>query len=95
MLPFVVDQGLVARIMAGRGVGVEVARRDGDGWFGRDDVAAAVRRVMVDGDEGKRTLALNARRLQELVVGDDGGRQERYVDELVECLRRHGSTETL
>ena len=56
---------------------------------------AAVRRVMVDGDEGKRTLALNARRLQKLVVGDDGGRQERYVDELVVCLRRHGSTETL
>ena len=90
MLPFVVDQGLVARIMAGRGVGVEVARRDDDGWFGRDDVAEAVRRVMV-GEEGK-TLARNARRLREAVVGDDGARQERYVDELVECFQRHRFT---
>ncbi|OEL38666.1 putative UDP-rhamnose:rhamnosyltransferase 1 [Dichanthelium oligosanthes] len=86
MLPFITDQGLIARIMADRGVGVEVARRD-DGAFSRDDVAEAVRRVMVE-QEGK-TLALNARRLRELVVGDDGGRQERYVDELVECFRRH------
>ncbi|OEL25708.1 UDP-glycosyltransferase 91C1 [Dichanthelium oligosanthes] len=86
MLPFITDQGLIARIMAERGVGVEVARRD-DGAFGRDDVAEAVRRVMVE-EEGK-TLALNARRLRQSVVGDDGGRQERYVDELVECFRRH------
>ncbi|KAL6656718.1 hypothetical protein ACP70R_004498 [Stipagrostis hirtigluma subsp. patula] len=86
MLPFVVDQGLIARMMAARGVGVEVARRD-DGWFGGDDVAAAVRRVMAE-EEGK-VLASNARRLKEVVVGDDGGRQERYVDELEGCLRRH------
>ncbi|RCV10312.1 hypothetical protein SETIT_2G102600v2 [Setaria italica] len=87
MLPFVVDQGLIARMMSERGVGVEVARRDDDGGFSRDDVAAAVTRVMVE-EEGKE-LALNAKRLRELVVGDDGGRQERYVDELVECLQRH------
>ncbi|CAL5079640.1 unnamed protein product [Urochloa decumbens] len=87
MLPFVADQGLIARMMAERGVGVEVARREEDGWFGREDVAAAVRRVMV-GEEGK-ALALNARRTGEEVVGDDGCRQERYVDELVECFRRH------
>ena len=31
MLPFITDQGLIARIMAERGVGVEVARRDDDG----------------------------------------------------------------
>ena len=67
-----------------------MARRDGDGWFGRDDVAEAVRRVMV-GEEGK-TLARNARRLREAVVGDDGARQERYVDELVECFQRHRLT---
>ncbi|WVZ94892.1 hypothetical protein U9M48_040724 [Paspalum notatum var. saurae] len=84
MLPFIVDQGLIARMMAERGIGVEVDRRD-DGWFGREDVAAAVRRVMVE-EEGKM-LALNARSLHEVVVGDDGGRQERYVDELVECLQ--------
>ncbi|RLN36208.1 UDP-glycosyltransferase 91C1-like [Panicum miliaceum] len=90
MLPFITDQGLIARMMAERGVGVEVARRDDDGWFGRDDVAEAVRRVMV-GEEGK-TLARNAKRLRESVVGDDSGRQELYVDELVQCLQRHRFT---
>ncbi|CAL5079631.1 unnamed protein product [Urochloa decumbens] len=90
MLPFITDQGLIARIVAERGAGVEVARREEDGWFGREDVAAAVRRVMV-GEEGK-VIALNARRMREEVVGDDGGcRQERYLDELVECLRRYSS----
>ncbi|RLM86938.1 UDP-glycosyltransferase 91C1-like [Panicum miliaceum] len=42
--------------------------------------------------EGKK-LALNTRRLHEVVVRGDAGRQERYVDELVECLRRHSWTE--
>ncbi|KAF8690657.1 hypothetical protein HU200_041030 [Digitaria exilis] len=89
MLPFITDQGLIARMMAERGVGVEVARRDDDeGWFGRDDVAAAVRRVMV---EERKGLAHNARSLQRLVLGDDGGREERDVDEVVECFRRHSS----
>ncbi|CAL5066080.1 unnamed protein product [Urochloa decumbens] len=95
MLPFITDQGLIARIVAERGAGVEVARREeDDGWFGREDVAAAVRRVMV-GEEGK-AIALNARRVQEEVVGDDDGcgRQERYLDELVELLRRHTASFT-
>nr|CAB3456287.1 unnamed protein product [Digitaria exilis] len=71
MLPFITDQGLIARMMAERGVGVEVARRgDDEGWFGADDVAAAVRRVMV---EERKALALNARRLRDLVAGDDDG----------------------
>ncbi|CAN6180278.1 unnamed protein product [Urochloa humidicola] len=91
MLPFVADQGLIARIMAEHGVGVEVARREEDGWFGRDDVAAAVRRVMV-GEEGK-LIALNARMLSEVFVGDDSGQQERYIDELVDGFRRHNLIE--
>ncbi|CAN6213717.1 unnamed protein product [Urochloa humidicola] len=82
MLPFITDQGLIAR-----GAGVEVARREEDGWFSRDDVAAAVTRVMVG--EERKAIALSARRPREEVVGDDGRRQEQYVDELVDCLRRH------
>ncbi|KQJ95163.1 hypothetical protein BRADI_3g15530v3 [Brachypodium distachyon] len=85
MLPFVVDQPLIGRMMAAKGIGVEVAR-DGDngGSFDRDGVAVAVRRVMVE-DEGK-VFASNAK-LQELLT--DQGRQERYMDELVEHLRRY------
>uniref|UniRef100_A0A0D9WWL4 UDP-glycosyltransferases domain-containing protein n=1 Tax=Leersia perrieri TaxID=77586 RepID=A0A0D9WWL4_9ORYZ len=83
MLPFVVDQGLIAQAMAARGIGVEVARNYDDGSFRRDDVAAAVRRVMVD-DEGK----VMARKAKELhgVLGDMA-RQERYLDEFVAYLQ--------
>ncbi|KAL6893871.1 hypothetical protein ACP4OV_007969 [Aristida adscensionis] len=84
MLPFVADQGLIARAMAERGVGVEVAR-DGDGSFRRDAVAAAVRRVMVE-EEGK-VFAGNARKMRE-VLGDQR-RQDQYMDELVGHLRRY------
>ncbi|PUZ69239.1 hypothetical protein GQ55_2G092300 [Panicum hallii var. hallii] len=86
MLPFVADQGLVARAMAARGVGVEVPRdEDGGGSFRGADVAAAVKRVMA-GEEGEE-MARKARELRE-VVGDRV-RQERYVDELVQLLRRY------
>jgi hypothetical protein len=85
MLPFVVDQGLIARTMAERGVGVEVARDDGDGSFGRDGVAAALRRVMVE-EEGK-VFASNAEKLKQAV--GDPRRQDQYMDELVGYLTRY------
>uniref|UniRef100_A0ACD6AAH4 Uncharacterized protein n=1 Tax=Avena sativa TaxID=4498 RepID=A0ACD6AAH4_AVESA len=84
MLPFVLDQPLVARAMEEKGIGVEVARED-DGSFDRDGIAAAVRRVMVE-DQGK-VLTNNAGKLRDVLA--DKARQERYVDELVECLRRY------
>ncbi|CAN6197215.1 unnamed protein product [Urochloa humidicola] len=84
MLPFVTDQGLITRTVAARGAGVEVARDDDDGTFRGEDIAAAVRRVMVE--EGE-VFVRNARVLHE-VVGDRV-RQEQYVDELVEYLQRY------
>uniref|UniRef100_A0A0D9WWL9 Glycosyltransferase subfamily 4-like N-terminal domain-containing protein n=1 Tax=Leersia perrieri TaxID=77586 RepID=A0A0D9WWL9_9ORYZ len=77
--------GLIARAMADRGLGVEVERKD-DGSFGRDAVAAAVRRVMSAEEDGK-VFARNAREMKEKL--GDGVRQERYVDELAALLRRH------
>ena len=76
MLPFVVDQGLIARSMAAHGVGVEVPRDDDDGSFRGDDVAAAVRRVMAADQEEGRELARNARELQKVVgvLGTGRGR---------------------
>ncbi|KAF8778993.1 hypothetical protein HU200_003098 [Digitaria exilis] len=90
MLPFVVDQGLIARTMAERRVGVEVARDDGDGSFGRDDVAAAVRRVMVE--EGGKVFATNAERMKR-VLGDQR-RQDQYMEELEGYLIRYKDTNT-
>ncbi|KAF8731948.1 hypothetical protein HU200_015897 [Digitaria exilis] len=83
MLPFVADQGLIARAMAARGVGVEVPRDEDDGTFRGEDVAAAVRKVMEE-EEGQE-MARRAMEMRE-VVGDRR-KQEEYLDELVECLQ--------
>ncbi|TVU05284.1 hypothetical protein EJB05_48442, partial [Eragrostis curvula] len=83
MLPFIVDQGLIARAMAARGVGVEVARDDGDGSFTGEDVAAAVRRVMVE----EEAFARNAANLRK-VLGDRAT-QDSYFEDLVQNLQRY------
>lgn len=85
MLPFIIDTPIIARAMAERGIGVQVARDESDGSFDRDGVAAAIRRVMVE-DE-RKVFATNAKNLRELVV--DEGRQEQYIHELEEHLRRY------
>ncbi|KAF0912677.1 hypothetical protein E2562_018934 [Oryza meyeriana var. granulata] len=56
-----IDQGLLVRAMAEKGVGVEVASRHRGRR--RDGVAAAVRRVMVE-DEGK-VFRSNAEKVKE------------------------------
>ncbi|KAF7001133.1 hypothetical protein CFC21_054646 [Triticum aestivum] len=85
MLPFIIDTPIIARSMVQRGIGVQVARDERDGSFNRDGVATAVRRVMSE-YEGK-VLATNAKKLKEVVV--DEGRQEQYIHELEEHLRRY------
>ncbi|KAF2921842.1 hypothetical protein DAI22_07g065350 [Oryza sativa Japonica Group] len=85
MLPFVADQGLIAQAMAARGIGVEVARNYDDGSFYRDDVAAAVRRVMVE-EEGK-VLARKAKEVHSIL--GDRAREEQYLDEFVGYLQRY------
>uniref|UniRef100_A0A453QLN1 UDP-glycosyltransferases domain-containing protein n=1 Tax=Aegilops tauschii subsp. strangulata TaxID=200361 RepID=A0A453QLN1_AEGTS len=86
MLPFLTDTPMIARAMAERGIGVQVARDESDGSFDKHGVAEAVRRVMVDG-QGKEVFATNAKKLKELVV--DEGRQEQYIHELEEHLIRY------
>jgi hypothetical protein len=83
MLPLFADQGLTARLMAERRVGLEVPKDD-DGSVRREDVAAAVRRVMVE--EEREVFAGNARELREILW--DTARQEEYIDKLIEHLRR-------
>ncbi|KAL5196625.1 hypothetical protein ABZP36_000137 [Zizania latifolia] len=85
MLPFVVDQSLIAQAMTARGIGVEVARNYDDGSFHRDAVAAAVRRVMVE--EESREYTRKAKQLQEVLM--DKVQQELYLDELVGYLHRY------
>uniref|UniRef100_A0ACD5WCH5 Uncharacterized protein n=1 Tax=Avena sativa TaxID=4498 RepID=A0ACD5WCH5_AVESA len=85
MLPFVVDQPLVARTMVERGIGIEVARDEGDGSFDKVGVAAAVRRVMVD--EERNLFTSRAKKLQEVLA--DQELQKRYIDDLVDNLWRY------
>ncbi|KAG9149620.1 hypothetical protein Leryth_023247 [Lithospermum erythrorhizon] len=51
MLPFVVDQGLNARVFADKKIGMEIPRNEVDGSYVRESVAETVRSVMVE-DEG-------------------------------------------
>ncbi|XP_044432561.1 UDP-glycosyltransferase 91D1-like [Triticum aestivum] len=86
MLPLSLDQSVTARGMEERGVALEVPRDEGDGSFGRDDVATTVRRVMAEGGEGK-AFARNARKLQ-AVLWNRAKQDEYYVDDLVDHLLR-------
>ncbi|WVZ62325.1 hypothetical protein U9M48_012086 [Paspalum notatum var. saurae] len=89
MLPLFADQGLTARLMTERRVGLEVPWRDGVGLLGGEDVAATVRRVMVE-EEGE-VFMRNAKELQEVLW--DTAKQEKYIDELLDHLllmRRRG-----
>lgn len=52
MLPFVIDTGLIARLLGENQLGIEIPRNDVDGSYTRDSVANSVRLVMVK-DEGK------------------------------------------
>ncbi|KAK9062158.1 hypothetical protein SSX86_019344 [Deinandra increscens subsp. villosa] len=84
MLPFLVDQGLNARAMVEKQVGVEVARNEEDGSFTKESVARSVRAVVVD-DEGKRFKA-NAMELGRIF--GDMKLQKKYTDDLIDVLEK-------
>ncbi|KAF8775224.1 hypothetical protein HU200_004625 [Digitaria exilis] len=52
LLPLMFDQGLNSRLLVEKKIGVEVERDEDDGSFEPDDIAAALRKVMVE-DEGE------------------------------------------
>ncbi|KAL6660050.1 hypothetical protein ACP70R_002172 [Stipagrostis hirtigluma subsp. patula] len=81
LLPMKTDQYFNAALFARElGVGVEVARRDEDGWFGRRDVSDAVAAAAAAGGEG------NASRWREFFTDD--AVQKRFEDEFVRELNK-------
>lgn len=76
LLPVFGDQGLNARAMGEKKVGLEVERGEEDGAFTREGVARAVRVVMME-QEGEAIRA-NARVMREIF--GDKERQQRHVD---------------
>ncbi|MED6195093.1 hypothetical protein PIB30_034833 [Stylosanthes scabra] len=82
MLPFHNEQGLVARLMEEKMVGVKVSRNEDDGKFSRDSLAKALRSVILE-DEGK-PYRNHAEKMSK-IVGDKELHQK-YIDEFVKNL---------
>lgn len=76
------DQGLIARLMHNRRVGLEILRDDRDGSFSKDTVAEFMRRVMVD-KEGEQ-LRANAWAMKEIF--GNVNLNNKYLDEFTHLL---------
>ncbi|CAH9128697.1 unnamed protein product [Cuscuta epithymum] len=85
MLPVMNDQGLNARLLAGKKVGVEIPRNGSDGAFTSQAVADTVR-FAVASEEGELIRA-NAGRMKG--VFGDGKRNQSYIDDCVAYLVKH------
>jgi UDP-glucoronosyl and UDP-glucosyl transferase len=84
-LPMIADGGLTARILEEKEVGVTIPRDEANGNFSRDDVAKAVRVVMLE-EEGK-VIRRNAKQLTEIFA--DRNSHEKHIDEFVEKLKKY------
>ncbi|MED6195094.1 hypothetical protein PIB30_034834 [Stylosanthes scabra] len=85
MLPFQNEQGLIARVMEERMVGIKVARNEHDGKFSRDSLAKALRSVMSE-DEGK-PYRDHAEKMSKVFV--DKELHQNYIDEFVDYMIIH------
>ncbi|XP_057975155.1 UDP-glycosyltransferase 91C1-like [Malania oleifera] len=82
LLPVMNDQGLNARLLEGKRLGVEVDREERDGWFSRDSVADSVRLAMVE-EEGE-AVRVSAREMRG--VFGDADKNDRHVGSFVRYL---------
>ncbi|KAJ3698672.1 hypothetical protein LUZ61_002377 [Rhynchospora tenuis] len=82
MLPLIIDQGLIARVLEERGVGVEVHRDAETGVFNREGVARVVHLVMVE-EEGK-LIRHNAEKIQSIFT--DKISHEKHLDRFIKHL---------
>ncbi|KAK9285240.1 hypothetical protein L1049_024429 [Liquidambar formosana] len=85
MLPLWGDQGLNARVFEEKEVGIGVPRDEEDGSFTRKSIAESLKLVMVD-EEGK--IYRDKAKEMKKIFGDKE-RQSQYIDDFVECLKKH------
>lgn len=85
LLPILNDQGLNARLLEGKKLGLEIPRNERDGSFTRDSVAETVRLVMVD-EEGE---PLRSKAKEVKVIFGDRDENDRLVDGFVRYLKEH------
>ncbi|KAL5718233.1 hypothetical protein ACHQM5_011162 [Ranunculus cassubicifolius] len=84
LMPIMSDQGLNARLMEGKKLGVEVTRDLRDGSFTSESVAESVRKVMME--EDGEIFRENAMKMT--VLGEKA-QMGRYLDEFVDFLLAH------
>ncbi|CAK9182050.1 unnamed protein product [Ilex paraguariensis] len=87
MLPQKGDQFLNSKLMSlDLKAGVEVNRRDEDGYFGKEDVFKAVKTVMLEFDEEPgQSIRANQRRWRDFLLNKE--EQSRYVGDLVKDMK--------
>ncbi|KAL3524909.1 hypothetical protein ACH5RR_013281 [Cinchona calisaya] len=86
MLPFVIDTGLVARVLEDKQVGVEVLRNEQDGSYTRNSVADSVRLVMVE-NSGK-VYREKAKEICEIF--GDRDLHDGYIRKVIDYLENNG-----
>ncbi|KAF5178176.1 Udp-glycosyltransferase 91c1 [Thalictrum thalictroides] len=90
MLPFLGEQGLNARMLEERKVGMEIPRDERDGSFTRDSVAKSLRMVIVD--EDGETFRAKAREMRGIF--GDKHLHDQYIDKFVQYLKDYKPKET-
>lgn len=85
MLPFLVDQGLNARILEDKGVGIEIPRNQEDGSYTSDSVAHSVNLVMVEND-GK-IIREKAKEISSIFNNKE--LHDKYIENLIKLLENH------
>ncbi|RZC66510.1 hypothetical protein C5167_010198 [Papaver somniferum] len=87
LLPMLYDQGLVARLVHSRKIGLEIPRDERDGSFTRESVAESLRILMV-GEESEK-FKIKAREMKELFT--DMEPQNGYIDDLERFMIDYGN----
>ncbi|GLJ52926.1 hypothetical protein SUGI_1127420 [Cryptomeria japonica] len=90
-LPIQYDQGLTARLIADElRMGVEVRRNEEDGSFTKEDIARAVRGVMV-GEEGSR-IKSNVQEISRLLTSNDSQVHRPNIHKFFSALKEKASS---
>uniref|UniRef100_A0A803KXB7 Glycosyltransferase n=1 Tax=Chenopodium quinoa TaxID=63459 RepID=A0A803KXB7_CHEQI len=87
MLPFVLDQGLNARVMEEKNVGIEIPRNNDDGSFTKNSVAQSLK--MVFGDILGKIYRAEAKKLSRMV--SDKSLQQHYTKNFEKYLYNNRS----
>ncbi|KAI3912974.1 hypothetical protein MKW92_050297 [Papaver armeniacum] len=86
LLPNAGDQYIIARLLAeDLKVGVEVEKREDDGWFTKESICKAIFTVMDDDNEIGKVVRENRLKMKELLVRD--GFEDDYITDFIEQLR--------